>query len=607
MRLSQLFGHTLRNDPSDAEVDSHRLLVRSGYIRQLGSGIFSYLHLAVRSMQKIEAILRDEMNKIGGQEILMPMVHPAEIWKETGRWYQIGSEMGRFQDKNNHDMVLAMTHEEVVADLVKKEVRSFRDLPRLIYHIQTKWRDDPRPRAGLIRAREFTMKDSYSLDADNDGLDKQYRAHYQAYINIFKKCGLTRILAVSSDPGMMGGNEAHEFMYPTPIGEDTLLICDICGYVANRQVARVTKTPSQPEELRSISKVSTPGCKTIEALASYLSIPKSKTAKAVFFVASMFEDNSLIQKFVFSVIRGDMELNEAKLLNSIGAYELRPATEDEIRLVGAVPGYASPISLISSKSKNKPTMSSLIIIDDSIVCSPNLVTGGNEIDVHLLNTNYPRDYNADLITDLVAANEGDSCPGCCCGLRAVRGVELGNIFKLGSRYSNSLGCKFLDRDGSYKPVIMGSYGIGVGRLLACIAEEHHDEYGLLWPITVSPYQVHLIKLSGENPSGIDQITNNLYSDLQDAGLEILYDDREESPGVKFTDADLIGIPIRVTISSRSLSQGGVEIKMRHEKEKHIIPLDEICPYVLSSVNSLQGAISDRLALLVKNAGSNDGN
>ena len=338
MKLSQLFGQTLRDAPSEAEVASHSLLMRAGFIRPLGAGIFTYLHLAKRSMMKIEAILREEMDRIGGQEITMPVVQPAEIWKETGRWYQIGSEMGRFKDKNDHDMVLAMTHEEVVADLVRREIQSYKQLPRLVYHIQTKWRDDPRPRAGLIRVREFTMKDSYSLDADWDGLDKQYRAHYQAYYNIYHRCDLD-VISVKSDTGMMGGKMAHEFMYLTPIGEDTLLLCDSCGYTANRQVARFRNSPAMPEEMKPIEKVLTPECKTIDDLATFLRLPKSKTAKAVFFMASIPEGQGLSEQFVFAVIRGDMELNETKLANAIGARDLRPATEEEIEGCWRRPGF----------------------------------------------------------------------------------------------------------------------------------------------------------------------------------------------------------------------------------------------------------------------------
>jgi prolyl-tRNA synthetase len=538
MKMSQIFGQTLREAPAEADVVSHQLLMRAGYIRPLGAGIFSYLHLAKRSMQKIEAILRDEMDKIGGQEVSMPVVHPADLWQETGRWYQIGSEMGRFKDKNDHDMVLAMTHEEVVADLVRREVQSYKQLPRLVYHIQTKWRDDPRPRAGLIRVREFTMKDSYSLDADWDGLDQQYRNHYQAYFNIFHRCGLD-VIAVKSDTGMMGGKLAHEYMYLTPIGEDTLILCDKCGYTANRQVARFQKTPASPEEVKPIEKVHTPACKSIEDLANFLCLPKSKTAKAVFFMASIPDGEELTEKFIFAVIRGDMELNETKLANAVGARDLRPATEDEIKAIGAVPGFASPVSLMvkSSDSLIVSSSMSLIIVDDSIPVSPNLVAGANETDYHLINTNSPRDYKADIITDIAAADEGHSCLECGSPLRVARGVEVGNIFKLGTRYSDSLGCTFLDKDGQQKPVVMGSYGIGVGRLLACIAEEHYDEFGLIWPVNIAPYQVHIVLLRGKGAPQAEGIAEKLYGDLQTAGIEVLFDNRDDSPGIKFNDAD----------------------------------------------------------------------
>ncbi len=429
--------------------------------------------------------MRQEMDAIGGQELTMPIIHPAELWQETGRWYQIDSEMGRFKDKNSRDMVLAMTHEEVVADLVRREVQSYRHLPRLIYHIQTKWRDDPRPRAGLIRVREFTMKDSYSLDADWDGLDNQYRAHYQAYFNIFNRCALP-VIAVRSDVGMMGGKLAHEYMYLTPIGEDTLLICDQCGYSANRQIARFHKPEAAVEEPGPVEPVATPGAKSIQALAEFLGIPEAKTAKAVFLMADIPQGETSSEKFVFAVVRGDMEVNETKLANAVQARSLRPATEDEIIAIGAVPGYASPVGLKGA----------LLVIDDAVPTSPNLVAGANQEGYHLRNVNYPRDYQADIVTDIVSARDGDACPECGQPLQTVRGVEVGNIFQLGTRYSDAMGCTFLDTDGEQKPVVMGSYGIGSGRLMACIAEEHHDEFGLVWPITVAPFQVHLVVLAG---------------------------------------------------------------------------------------------------------------
>jgi prolyl-tRNA synthetase len=568
--MSRLFGQTLRDVPSDAEVASHQWLLRAGFIRQLGAGIFSYLPVARRSLSKIENIIREEMNAIGGQEMTMPVVHPAEIWKETGRWYQIGAEMGRFQDRAGRDLVLAMTHEEVVADLVRKEVRSYRHLPRLVYHIQTKWRDDPRPRAGLIRVREFTMKDSYSLDADDAGLDAQYQAHYRAYFNIFRRCGLP-VIAVRSDVGMMGGSLAHEFMYLTPIGEDTLLLCDACGYTANRQIARFRKPAVDAEEPAALEKVATPNAATIADLAAFLRIPKSKTAKAVMLAATFQEGDRTSERFVFAVVRGDMELNESKLSNAIHAVELRPASEGEIRAAGAIPGYAAPIGLKDA----------LVVVDDLIPISPNLVAGANEEGFHRLNTNYGRDYTADVIADIATAEAGLGCPDCGAAMRASRGVETGNIFKLGTRYSESLGCTFLDQEGKARPVVMGSYGIGVGRLLACIAEEHHDEHGLIWPISVAPYTVHLVSLlrSGEE-------AERFYEELIREHIEVLYDDRDERPGVKFIDADLIGIPLRITIGERSLKQGGVELKLRNESKSEIVPLAQAVSRIRSEIARL---------------------
>ena len=597
MKMSQLFGQTLRDAPAEADVVSHQLLMRAGFIRPLGAGIFSYLHFARRSMQKIESILREEMDKIGGQEVSMPVVQPADLWKETGRWYQIGVEMARFSDRNERDMVLAMTHEEVVADLVRREVQSYKHLPRLIYHIQTKFRDEPRPRAGLIRVREFTMKDSYSLDTDWDGLDRQYRLNYQAYFNIYHRCGLP-VIAVKADVGMMGGKLAHEYMYLNPIGEDTLILCDGCGYTANRQVARFQKTPASPEELKPDQKVLTPDCKSIEDLANFLGLPKSKTAKAVFFMATIPDGEKTAEQFIFAVIRGDLELNETKLTNAVHARDLRPATEDEIKAIGAVPGFASPINLVGATLEVAPGQGQApplqIIVDDSIPSSPNLVAGANETDYHLLNTNYGRDYKADIVADIAAADQGHACPECSNPLRAARGVEVGNIFKLGTRYSDSLNCTFLDKDGQQKPVIMGSYGIGVGRLLACVAEEHHDEHGLIWPVTVAPYQVHLVLLRGKGTPQAEETADKLYTDLLAAGVEVLYDDRDESPGVKFNDADLIGLPVRLTVSERALGQGGVELKLRAKAEKIIIPLEETLVCLRSELAALETEITAKV-------------
>lgn len=587
MKFSQMFGQTLRDAPADAEVTSQKLLIRAGFIRQLGAGIYSYMPIAKRTITKIENILRDEMNAIGGQELTMPVVHPADLWKETKRWYQIGSEMGRFKDKNDRDMVLAMTHEEVVGDLVRREIQSYRQLPRLVYHLQTKWRDDPRPRAGLIRVREFTMKDSYSLDADWEGLDRQYRAHYQAYFNIFHRCGLPAV-AVRSDVGMMGGKLAHEYMYLTPIGEDTLMICDACGYVANKQIALFKKPEPVGGEALPLEKVLTPGCKTIEDLANFLGVTKAQTAKAVFMTATFVEQTKEgaqeYQRLVFAIVRGDMDVNETKLANALKSKELRPAHEEEIKSVGASAGYASPVGL--DFSVNKGMLGGVIVaVDDLIPASANLVAGANDDGYHYLNTNYGRDYKADIITDLVSADDGYGCVECGSPLRSTRGVEVGNIFKLGTRYTDDLEAKFIDKDGQLKSVIMGSYGIGVGRLMACVAEEHNDENGLIWPITIAPYQVHIVSLKDA-----DYAASVIHDQLTEVGIEVLYDDRDESAGVKFNDADLIGIPLRITCGKRGLNRGEVELKRRTETEKRDVPIDEIVEVIQAEIAALKAEI-----------------
>jgi prolyl-tRNA synthetase len=572
--MSRLFSQTLREAPADSDIASHQLLIRAGYVRQLGTGIFSQLPLAQRSLQKIENIIREEMDAIGGQEITMPVVHPASLWKETGRWFKIGSELTRFEDRAGRDMVLAMTHEEVIADLVRKEISSYKQLPVLLYQIQTKWRDEPRARGGLIRVREFTMKDSYSLDVDEQGLDVQYRAHYQAYFNIFHRCGLD-VIAVASDTGMMGGSLAHEFMYLTTIGEDTLLICEETGYSANREVAVFLKAPAAAEAPAALQKVHTPATSTIESLANLLKVEKAKTAKAVFFTATLLQNQEEVERLVFAVVRGDMDLNETKLGNVVGAKLMRPATEEEISAVGAVAGFASPIGITR---KNV-----IVVVDDAVVQSPNLVAGANEKDYHYLNVNYGRDFEADLVRDIAAARSGDRTADGNGVLKEVRGIEVGNIFKLGTFYSNSMNATFQDESGERRPVIMGSYGIGVGRLLACVAEEFRDDQGLKLPITIAPYHVHLVLLPGEqsNPAA-----DEIYAELVRNGIEVLYDDRDERPGVKFNDADLIGIPLRLTVSKRSLENGGLEFKRRAGGESQILPRAEVVSTVKAEIMAL---------------------
>lgn len=576
MKMSQSFSQTMREMPAEAEVASHQLLLRAGFVRQLAAGIFSVLHLGQRSLAKIEQIMRQEINGIGGQEIRMPVVHPADLWQQSGRWYKIDDELGRFQDKNGRPMVLAMTHEEIATDLARREIHSYRQLPQLVYQIQTKWRDDSRPRAGLIRAREFTMLDSYSLDADEAGLERQYQAHYEAYFRIFGRCALPTI-AVEADVGMMGGSMAHEFMYLTAIGEDTLLLCDACGYRANRQVATFQKPAATAEAPLVVEKVATPDTTTIAALASYLDVTKAKVAKTILMMVTVVADTKPVQKLALAVVRGDMELNETKLANALNVktQQIRPARAEEIRTAGAEPGYASPVGLDGV----------LVVVDDAVVASPNLVAGANEAGYHLLNVNVGRDFQADVVADIAAAQEGDACPECGEAMRASRGVEVANIFKLETYYSRDMGATFVDAEGETKPIIMGSYGIGLGRLLACVAEHHHDEQGLVWPITVAPYQVHLVALRGG-----EEAAESLYSRLQVAGIEVLYDARDESPGVKFNDADLIGVPVRLTLSRRSLAEGGAEVRLRHEPEGTVVPLPEVVAHTETQIANLEEAI-----------------
>ncbi len=590
MRMSTLFSTTLRESPSEAEINSHQLLLRGGYIRQLGAGIFSYLPLAQRVMTHIENIMRSEMDAIGGQELTMPVVHPADVWQETGRWVDVGDEMARFKDRTGHDMVLAMTHEEVVADLARREIQSYRQLPQLIYHIQTKFRDDPRPRAGLIRVREFTMLDSYSLDRNQVGLAKQYQAHYQAYFRIFNRCGLP-VKAVGSDTGMMGGLAAHEYMYLTPVGEDTLLFCNTCDYAANRQVAVFRKPDHPNEDLKPLEKVATPGTSSIADLAAFLGIPTSRTAKAVFLMAEIAGDGA--PTLVFAVLRGDMTLNETKLVNALASAgkgfvkSVRPALDEEIMACGASPGYASPIGI------NRENV--WVVVDDLLPRSANLVAGANEDGFHLCNTNLGRDYDADLVADIVFAENGDPCPQCRGNLEALRGVEVGNIFKLGTRYTEAMGATFLDEDGQPQMIVMGSYGIGVGRLMACIAEEYHDEQGLIWPISVAPFPVHLVMLSSKDGSA-EAAAEACYQELVRSGLEPLFDDRDERAGVKFNDADLIGIPLRVTVSTRSLQNGGFEFKRRDQEDRWIVPVEEALSKIQAEIERDYAEIKQRFGL-----------
>jgi len=557
MRLSSLFFTTLRDDPSEAEMPSHRLLLRAGYVRQLGAGIYSLLPLGFRVNKRVEQVIREELDAIGGQEMEMPVVHPADLWRETGRYDAIGPEMARFKDRADRDMVLAMTHEEVVADLLRDVIRSYRQLPIVIYHFQTKFRDEPRSRGGLVRVREFVMKDSYSADRDEAGLDTNYWAHHRAYTRIFERLGLPAI-AVSSDVGMMGGSLAHEFMFLNAAGEDDLVLCEACGYAANRQVAPTTTTAPDAEELLPVEEVATPDTTTIAALATFLGVPASRTAKATFFVTG---DG----RFVTAIVRGDDDVNETKLVNAVAAVGgLRPATVEEIKARGMEAGYGSPIG----------ARDTLVIVDALAAASPNLVAGANKPGLHLRNTNVGRDYAPDTVADIASVQEGDACPTCGGSVILRSGIEIGNIFKLGTKYTVALGAEYLGEDGERHPIVMGSYGIGLGRNVACIVEAHHDAKGIAWPAEVAPYRAHLVAIGANKDPQVLAIAERLH-DLSSAGgshNEILFDDRDESPGVKFTDAELLGMPWILTVSPRSLAAGGIEVTNRATGERASVPV-----------------------------------
>jgi prolyl-tRNA synthetase len=558
MRLSKLFFTSLRDNPADAEMASHRLLVRAGYVRQLGAGIYTLLPLGFRVSQRIEQVIREEMDAIGGQEMEMPVVQPAELWKESGRYAKIGPELLRFKDRSGRDMVLAMTHEEVITDLLRDIVKSYRQLPAIVYHFQTKFRDEPRARGGLIRVREFVMKDSYSLDADEAGLDRAYELHHDAYEKIFKRLGLETV-AVGADVGIMGGSLAHEFMALNDAGEDTLVLCDSCNYAANQQIATIVKPQPVAEEPRPMEEVATPEAPTIAALAAFLGVAEDRTAKATFFVAG---DGRLLT----ANVRGDFEVNETKLSNAVKATGgLRPAHAEEIAAAGMVPGYASPIGASATT----------VVVDDLVASTPNLVAGANKHGYHLLNVNVGRDFTPDLVVDIANARAGDPCPSCGAPVVLRQGIEVGNIFKLGTDFTEKLGSTYLAEDGSRHLIVMGSYGIGLGRAMACIVEAHHDDKGIVWPAAVAPYAAHLVAIGAARDPAVAEAAEGLYQRLTDAGVDVLYDDRGESPGVKFTDAELLGMPRVITISTRSLAAGGAEVTERASGERSVRPIAEV--------------------------------
>ena len=559
MRLSKLFGKTLRQTPAEAENISHQLLLKAGMIHQLASGVYSYLPLALRALQKIENIIREEMNAVGGQELQMPVLQPLEMWRETERDLAFGKGLFTLSDRRERPLVLGPTHEEVITELVKRNVQSYRDLPLLLYQIQTKFRDEPRPRGGLMRVREFGMKDLYSFDTDEEALNITYQKMIGAYKRIYERCGLDSVV-VEADSGAIGGKESHEFMIIAESGEDVILNCSKCDYAANVEKAESVKPrggevggESEKSEMLPMEEVATPGKITIKEVSSFLGIPESQTLKAVFYAAD--------GEVVFVAIRGDLEVNEVKLKNALGCHELRLAQEEEVAKAGLVAGSASPLGLSGVKRVGDP----------SITLGANLVAGANKPDTHMRNVNYPRDFTVDLLVDIATAQAGDGCLRCGAPLLTTRGIEVGHVFKLGSFFSERMGATFLNRDGVARPILMGCYGIGIGRLLAAAIEQYHDENGIIWPTPIAPYQVHLCPLSTDNEE-VAARAESLYAELKREGLEVLFDDRAESPGVKLNDADLLGMPLRVVLSPRTLKTGSVEVKMRGEKEVALVPM-----------------------------------
>ena len=563
MRLTKLFGKTQREIPAEADTVSHQLLLRTGMVGQVAAGIYTIMPLAWRSLKKIENIVRDEMNKAGGQEITMPVLQPLELWQKSGRAKIMGKTLFTLNDRREHSLVLGPTHEEVVTELVSHHVQSYRDLPLMVYQIQVKFRDEPRPRAGLVRLREFVMKDLYSFDIDEAGVETSYHKMLHGYENIYKRCGLKAVI-VEADSGAIGGKFSHEFMLPTESGEDMVISCPKCGYTANAEKAIFNKGAAKNDAPLPLVEIATPGMKTIEDLVIALKISARQTLKAVFYVAD--------GKFVFVVIRGDLQVNEIKLNNTLHSRELRLATDAEVKEQGIIAGSASPIGL-----KGVP-----VVADDSVNSGTNFVAGGNKPDTHFKNVNYPRDFRADVVADISLAEAGNRCAKCETKFVAVRGIEVGHIFVLGTLYSAKLGANYIDAAGVSHPIVMGCYGLGLSRLLAAAIEQHHDDKGIIWPMPIAPYQVYLCPLYRDGTK-VGETADKINDELEAAGLEVLFDDRMESPGIKFNDADLLGIPLRVTISPRTLDKNSVEVKWRAEKESKLLPIEGLATVIKQMV------------------------
>ena len=570
MRFSTYLLPTWRQDPAEAEVISHKLMLRAGMIRKLAAGLYTFLPLGLRVLRKVEAIIREEMDRAGALEVLMPMVLPADLWKESGRWDQYGKELLRFKDRGGRDYCLGPTHEEVITDLARREIRSYKQLPLNLYQIQTKFRDEIRPRFGVMRAREFIMKDAYSFDADERGAEESYRKMYEAYCRIFERCGL-RFRAVEADTGLIGGRFSHEFMVLAESGEDVIASCSSCDYAANIEMAEVGRSEGKggKEEPKPLERVLTPGRSRVEEVAAFLGVPPSKLIKTLI----LRTDKGVVA----ALLRGDHELSEPKLRRHLGVSTVEMADEEMIREVTGGPmGFSGPVGLKIP-----------IVADRAISGMRNMVVGGNEEDVHLMNANPGRDFQVSEFADIRVAQAGDPCPRCGGRLEIWRGIEVGHIFKLGTKYSEAMGATYLDAEGREKPLVMGCYGIGVGRTVAAAIEQNHDEDGIIFPISIAPFHVYLLPVNTNDPE-VMGVSERLYEELEGEGVEVLFDDRDERAGVKFKDADLIGIPLRLTVGERNLKEGKVEIRKRRTKETILVGIEETVQRVKELIRAEEG-------------------
>lgn len=549
MKATNLYAPTLRESPAEAEVISHKLMLRAGLIRKAAGGVYSYLPLGWRTIRKIQQIIREEMDAAGGQEIAMPIIQPSELWKESGRWEVYGDEMMRMKDRHGREFCLGPTHEEMITALVRDEVRSYKQLPLMLYQMANKYRDEIRPRFGLMRSREFIMKDLYSFDRDEEGMNISYQKMYDAYAKIFTRCGL-EFRPVEADNGAIGGGHSHEFTVLAQSGESSIAYCGGCDYAASDEKAELKAIVEAPEDALPLEKVETPDAHTIELVKDYLQVPIEKTIKAV-----AFQDDD--ERLILAFVRGDHEVNEVKILNAVeGALHLHMAEESAIVAAGGCPGFMSPIGL-------KP--GTVVLVDSTVMEMHNAVAGANEKDFHYKNVNPKRDFKEVIVTDLRMVKEGDPCPRCGAPLKMTRGIEAGQVFTLGTKYSQSLGATFLDENGKEKPLVMGCYGIGVGRTMAAAIEQNNDEHGIIWPRAIAPFELVVVPVNAKNGEQLSY-AEHVYEELKAAGVDVLLDDRTERAGVKFKDCDLIGYPLRITIGPKALEENVIEVKVRKTGE-----------------------------------------